>query len=152
MELYLMQHGEASSKDEDPDRPLTDRGRAEVERVARVAARVDVAPYEVRHSGKTRARQSAEILARALGVGAREAPGLAPNDDPATTRAEIEGLEEQVALVGHLPHLDRLASLLVAGDPERGVVAFENGGLVALVRDEAGWRVRWIATPGLVAD
>ena len=34
MKLYLVQHGEAKSKAEDPQRPLTERGREDVARVA----------------------------------------------------------------------------------------------------------------------
>jgi phosphohistidine phosphatase len=53
-------------------------------------------------------------------------------------------------VAGHLPHLSRLASLLVTGDPDIEVVAFRNSGLVALGRDGAGWRIAWILTPELV--
>ncbi len=51
MRLYLMQHGKSKSKDEDPDRSLTDDGRAEVERIAAVLS--ETAPYTgvpIRHS------------------------------------------------------------------------------------------------------
>jgi broad specificity phosphatase PhoE len=34
MDLYLMQHGQATTETEDPERPLTDAGRAAVQRVA----------------------------------------------------------------------------------------------------------------------
>jgi len=34
MKLYLVQHGEANSKAEDPQRPLAERGRGDVARVA----------------------------------------------------------------------------------------------------------------------
>lgn len=149
MELYLMQHGEAKPEKEDPDRPLTGRGETEVGRVAALAARAGVRIDEARHSGKTRARQTAEILAAALNGRLREVEGLKPKDDPEATRREVEILDGAVALVGHLPHLERLASLLLAGDAERGVVAFRPGGLVALARDEGTWRLRWALVPEL---
>jgi phosphohistidine phosphatase len=41
-------------------------------------------------------------------------------------------------LVGHLPHLARLAGLLLAGDPDRPVIAFGQGGLVGLERGPVG--------------
>jgi hypothetical protein len=47
-----------------------------------------------------------------------------------------------------MPHLNRLVSILVVGDPDREIVAFRQGGLVKLVRDE-GWRVAWILVPEL---
>ena len=63
MQVYLVQHGLAKSKDEDPERPLTAVGREEVERVARAAAAVAVRPAAILHSGKARAEQTAEIFA-----------------------------------------------------------------------------------------
>lgn len=41
-------------------------------------------------------------------------------------------------LVGHLPHLARLAAVLLADDPERPVVAFQQGGLVGLEQRSPG--------------
>jgi phosphohistidine phosphatase len=54
-------------------------------------------------------------------------------------------------LVGHLPHLSRLAALLLAGDPERETVAFRNAGVVCLEGQGGRFAVRWILTPELVA-
>src|SRR5437879_828185 len=85
MDLYLMQHGEARPEQEDPSRSLTERGRSEVERVARAAARLGLRIPLIRHSGKLRAQQTAEILAQSLEPRPDVAPlaGLAPQDDPA---------------------------------------------------------------------
>ena len=67
MKLYLVQHGEAKSEKEDPDRSLTDRGTAEIRAVAEAAKRAGLKPAQIYHSGKTRAQQTADILADALG-------------------------------------------------------------------------------------
>jgi phosphohistidine phosphatase len=85
--VYLVQHGEAKSEEEDPDRPLTDRGATEVRRVAGVAAGAGSVMVErIVHSGKTRARQTAAVWGEALGVPIDETDGLAPRDDPAIWR------------------------------------------------------------------
>ena len=42
MKLYLVQHGEACAKDVDPQRPLTEQGRADVDRLARLLASAGV--------------------------------------------------------------------------------------------------------------
>jgi phosphohistidine phosphatase len=154
MNLYLMQHGEAKAETEDPSRPLTDRGRLEVERVARYAARLQLGIALVEHSGKLRARQTAEIVAARLTPRPRveERPGLAPNDDPAGLARALREASEPRLLVGHLPHLARLASLLVVGDSARPVLAFRMGGLVALAREGEGFRVRFVLPPDLVVD
>lgn len=155
MTVYLIQHGKATSKEEHPDRPLTEEGRSEVSRMAAHLGRTGgPAPPRIVHSGKTRARQTAEILGEEAGDGtAVEAgEGLAPMDDPAGW-AERLGDSGDVALVGHLPHLTRLAGLLLTGDPDARPVRFRNGGVVALEREEEGdgWVLTWALVPELVA-
>jgi phosphohistidine phosphatase len=154
MKLYLMQHGEARPEQEDPARPLTDRGRADVERVARAAARLDLGIAQVIHSGKLRARQTAEIVATCLepAPALGEMSGLGPNDDPRIAAEAVAMPSGHRLLVGHLPHLSRLASLLILGDGDRGVVAFRMAGLVCLAHGEDGWRLAWALTPELVRD
>ncbi len=148
--LYLAQHGKAFSEAEDPERRLTPEGIAETEKVAAFLARAGVKVREVVHSGKARARQTAEIFARHLGASARAEEGLNPNDDPATWATRADELAEDIFIVGHLPHLSRLASLLMVGDPQRELVKFRYSGVLKLERGEAGWRVAWYITPELV--
>ena len=90
--LYLIQHGEAKSKDEDPAKPLTEHGAAVVETMAAWAARAGVTASEIRHSGKRRAEQTAGILGRHLAPhrGVVAAEGLNPKDD-------IEPLAQELA-------------------------------------------------------
>ena len=153
MQVYLVQHGEAKPETEDPSRSLSDRGREEVQRVARYAAALGLQVAEIRHSGKLRARQTAEILAAALAPphGVQEIDGLAPADAPGKAVGEIESAREPLMLIGHLPHLRRLASLLLAGDPERGIIWFRNGAIICLVKSEGGWLLQWILTPELAS-
>ena len=110
MRVYLVQHGEAKSEEEDPDRPLTDRGATEVRRVVGVAAGAGSVMVErIVHSGKTWARQTAAAWGAALGVPIDESAGLAPRDDPAIWAARVTAETRDMMLVGHLPHLARLA-------------------------------------------
>ena len=151
MQAYLVQHGEAKAEAEDPARPLTDSGRAEVQRVARQAALLGLPVAEICHSGKLRARQTAEIMAEHLrpSRGVRGMRGMEPNDDPGVARDELAAAEEPMMLVGHLPHLGRLVSSLLVGDPAREILRFRNGAIVCLARAEGGWRLHWILTPEL---
>jgi phosphohistidine phosphatase len=93
------------------------------------------------HSDKARARQTADIWADLLSVPAAEADGLAPNDDPARWATRLETEDEDVMLVGHLPHVERLVGLLVTGDPDRTLVGFPAGALVVLNKGDDGWSV-----------
>jgi phosphohistidine phosphatase len=66
MELYVMQHGEASPEQDDPARPLTPAGPATVQKVASRARYSGALLDRCVHSGKLRAQQSAELLAATL--------------------------------------------------------------------------------------
>jgi phosphohistidine phosphatase len=76
-----------------------------------------------------------------VGADISEADGLAPNDNPSIWGARLAAATSDVMLVGHLPHLERLAGLLVNGDAAQPVVGFPAGGLVVVERQEGGWRV-----------
>lgn len=153
MILYLVQHGKAKPKDEDPDRPLTDEGRREVESVMLLLMRYGaVTASRVVHSGKRRAQETAEIIATKLDAELEPSDALAPNDDPAVWVERLHGSQRDVVLVGHMPHLSRLASLLLTGDPEAEVVSFANGGVVALGLEEGHWALKWAIPPAMVQE
>jgi phosphohistidine phosphatase len=152
MDLFLVQHGEAKSEAEDPERSLTDRGAEAVRRMAVWAAQVSMKVDQIRHSGKRRAEQTAVLLAEQLSPvnGTIAVAGLAPNED---VRPVAEGLHAEqgaVMLVGHLPFLSRLASFLLTGDPEAGVIRFRMAGIVCLSNQEGRWAVTWVVPPALV--
>ena len=146
--VYLVQHGQAKPEDEDPQRPLTDRGVDDVTNVARLATDAfGVRPQRIIHSGKTRARQTAEIWGRMMDVGVEQGEGLAPNDDPGPWAARLAAETRDLMLVGHLPHLAKLAGLLLTGDPSRALVGFQQGGVFGMERVDGQWVVRLLLPP-----
>lgn len=149
MEIYLVQHGKAMLKDVDRTRPLSDEGRKEVGQVAAFAARMGLVVSQIRHSGKTRAEQTAVILGEMLSPsgGVVSASGLAPSDDVQPVADALGGESQPVMLVGHLPFLARLTGLLLTGDAGNQVVRFRTGGIVCLAREQGCWQVAWILTP-----
>jgi phosphohistidine phosphatase len=152
MDLYLVQHGEAKTEAEDPVRPLTDQGVETVRRMASWAAQVGVRVDQIRHSGKRRAEQTAALLAERLNPadGVIAVEGLKPNDDVRPVAEALRAGHGPVMLVGHLPSLSRLAGLLVAGNPEGGVVRFRQAGVVCLSQEEGKWSVNWAMPPDLL--
>lgn len=154
MKLYLVQHGEAVPKTEDPERPLTEEGQASVSRVAAFAQHAGVEIHQIRHSGKRRAEDTALIMASHLNpvAGVVTLPGLAPKDDVSLAAELLNRETRPLMFVGHRPFMDRLAGLLLAGDPERRVVRFEKGGIVCLERDAArwAWSLCWAVTPEVI--
>ena len=152
MRLYLIQHGDAVDKSVDPDRPLSETGVRDVEAVGHFLVRLNLAPPEVRHRGKARARQPAERLAHHWGAPhVLVTSGLNPNDRVKPLYDELQKRDQDLVLVGHLPHLSKLASRLLAHDEDAEVVRFQKGGVVCLERDEAGaWHVEWMVVPDLL--
>lgn len=153
MKVYLIRHGEAVSSDVDPQRPLSDSGRAEVRKVASFIRPLKISIEQIWHSGKLRAAQTAEILAGAVkvekGCVARE--GLGPNSDPSTIADELEAYDTDLMIVGHLPFLGNLTSLLAAGRETADIVEFDAGAIVCLNRRDPGvWRIGWMTPAFLV--
>jgi phosphohistidine phosphatase len=153
MVLYLVQHAQAKSKDEDPERPITDQGRREMESVMLLMMRYGaITASRVMHSGKLRAQETADIIASKIEADTEEADGLGPNDDPSIWAQQAASSSRDLVLVGHMPHLSRLASLLLCGNPDQAVVEFTNGGVVCVARDDERWHLRWAVTPSLVQE
>ena len=152
MVLYLVQHGEANPEGIDHERNLTEKGKNDVLRVAGYVAGLNISLRQIHHSGKARAGQTASILADHLSASytAVAADGLSPMDDPRIWADRLQSLEEDTMLVGHLPHLGRLASLLLCGDPQRAVVNFTMAGMVCMRRTGEDWGIDWIITPAVV--
>lgn len=163
MKLYLVQHAKAASEQVDPQRPLTEEGRREIKKIAEFVKPLNLCVDYLWHSGKKRAAQTAEILAEVVKVKKAETAreGLSPNGDVKVIREKIVSLQQDIMLVGHLPFLSKLASLLLTGDEpspsERGegeladTVAFKNAGIVCLKRSEDNqWQIDWVITPEIL--
>jgi len=150
MALFLVQHGKSLTKDEDPEQGLSGEGIADTERIAAVAKGYGVRPSSIAHSGKKRARQTAEIFAAALRPekGVQERGGLNPLDD-VRPLAGVLNSREDLMLVGHLPFMERLTSTLITGSDKRLVFKFQNGGIVCLDMDpdKPAWFIKWALMP-----
>jgi len=151
MKLYLMQHGEAMTKDEHPERPLTDRGKGDVEHVVALMARAGIQIGQIRHSGKRRAQDTANIVAQHLRTqkAVVAVSGINPNGDVEPVAEELQRETQSVMLVGHLPFLSRLTSYLLTGDAGKFFVQFQMGAVLCLERQEKNWLIRWMVVPAL---
>ena len=153
MKLYLVQHGEACAKDVNPDRPLTDQGTADVDRLAAFLKRAGVRVERVIHSGKLRAAQTAERLANALAPGVElESSGIInPNDNPQAFDWQSGSWDRDTLVVGHLPFMAKLVSHLLIEDEDRRITAWQPGSVVCLQRsNDAHWQINWMIRPELV--
>jgi phosphohistidine phosphatase len=152
MDLYLVRHGEAKPETEDPECPLTDRGAEVVRRMAAWAAQVGVGVSQIRHSGKKRAEQTATLFAERLNPanGVIAAEGLKPLDDVRPVAGALRAEHEPLMLVGHLPFLSRLVSLLIVGNLESGVIGFNPTAIVCLSQEKGKWAPNWVTSPELL--
>jgi phosphohistidine phosphatase len=153
MYLYLVQHAEAKSKNEDPARGLSDRGLQNIRKIAQYIAKFDVQVSTIFHSDKLRAKQTAEVLKEYIKIekGMNETDSLKPLDNPQIWFERVSRAKEHTMFIGHLPHLNKLASLLLCDDKERNIINFKMGGIVCLKKGEdAQWSVEWMITPEVV--
>ena len=142
--LYVVHHAEAVDALIDPQRPLTPSGRRHADDLARRAHDRSITPGAVWHSGKLRARQTAEPFWRLCNPLAEFAAvrGLQPGDPPQWIKDAVELDGRDILLVGHMPHLSRLLNLLIHRTTD-GPSEFPPHGLVALERIDDGWVERW---------
>lgn len=145
--IFLVQHGEAKSEAEDPERHLKEVGKEETRRVASILSRMSLKPSIIIHSGKARAKETAEILAEVLKPekGIIEGDNLAPLDDPSIWAKRLES-EEGVMIVGHLPHLSKLTSLLLVGNQDVEIVKFRYSSCLVIAREDK-FRISLFITP-----
>lgn len=149
--VYLVHHGAALEADVDPQRPLSSEGRAAVLALAREAVIRQVRPAVIWHSGKLRARQTAEVFWRECNALADliAQRGLQPGDPPEwmadAIAAAAAGVPDtahanDIMIVGHMPHLPRLRAYLL----REPVPNFPLHGMIALECEHGTWQERWI--------
>ena len=148
MKVYLVQHAKPKSKEEDPDRPLSDEGKNDIIKIVKFLPQLNI--KKVLHSSKLRAQQTAEILAKSLKAEVINGDALEPLADPVIWAQRLDKETEDVMLVGHLPHLAKLASQLLTQNQEKPVISFKQGGIVCLEKTDHGWEVAWMVTPELL--
>ena len=138
MRLYIVQHGDAVPKDADPDRPLSDQGQADIQRLKEWLGRHDTRVGRILHSGKTRARQTAEILGSLLEHGGSidEQEGLAPNDSPGDFIEQMKNAEQDILVASHMPFVARTVSQALTGTPDSKPVDFSPGSIAGIERRE----------------
>ena len=142
--IYLVHHADAVGPEVEPQRPLSLSGRTHAESLAQQAAVKGVKPVAIWHSGKLRARQTAEPFLRLCNPLADFAAirGLQPTDPPTSIVDLLHSEERDVMLVGHMPNLPRLFTMLVKGD-ESVLLPFPLHGMIALERAGERWREVW---------
>ena len=147
--IYLMQHGLAVEKDIDPDRPLSKTGILQTEMMAKTLLATETGISRIFHSGKLRASQTAKIFSDVLALPEPSViNGLSPSDD--VTMLEQHLNINEALYIGHLPHLEKLVSYLVARDENARIIGFHNSAVTCLEKSENHYLIQWYLTPDLL--
>lgn len=155
MKLYLVQHGEALSKEQDSKRPLSKKGIDDIEHIGQFLRQAGIQVDRIIHSGKLRAEQTAKHIANNIKPGIElDVTGIInPNDSPEAFAWQSDSWEDDTLIVGHLPFMTRLVSHLINNEEEPAMVAFQPGSIVCLERDEEKkWLIGWMIRPELLGS
>ena len=146
MKLFLMRHGQAANPQVDPQQGLTDKGKAQIEQLAKRLAGQGIQFGQVLHSEKARAQQTAEIMASVLApnITVQMRTGLKPNDDPRLLLPEIERWQHDTMITSHLPFVPSLLAELTNQPQNMG---FVPGTIICLSKEEGRWKVEWLESP-----
>ena len=151
MKLYCVRHGHALPVDENPERPLSQRGRQDAESVANHLQAQPCHVGQILHSSKARAKETAFIIARAL-----DCHDLVECDTLLCEHMDImplvdmvEAWDQDTMLVGHMPFMPRLVNHLVAPSSSECVVDhFPTAAVACLERmPDNTWEYRWLISP-----
>jgi len=157
MKLYLVRHAIAedlADHEDDSLRPLTEKGREKMKRIAQALEELGVQPDLIVSSPYVRASQTASILAKELNYKEELAYSdfLVPMAEPDDMIGEINEKfsVDELMLVGHEPNLSSLASVLLAGSPDLSI-NFKKGGICCLSVDDLHYdrkaTLEWLVTP-----
>ncbi len=154
MLLYLVRHAQSVQKDVNPKRPLSEEGKKTAKAVASyISEKKLINVSRILHSGKERAKQTAEIFAEEMNCGDKvaEEDSLEPNADPGIWVSRLIDISDNLMITGHLPHLNKFATMLLSGNPQNDIFSFGNASLVCLKRNESReWHVNWMITSDIV--
>jgi phosphohistidine phosphatase len=159
MKLYVLRHGIAVDRgtpgyERDADRCLTPEGQEKMEQAARGMAALGLEFDLILTSPYVRARETAEIVARVLGLEERleVCDALVPGGSRKDLFKRLKecAADSQLVIVGHEPDLSELIGELIAGDPNTAL-DLKKGSLAALsfdrpTRPETAF-LEWLLTP-----
>ena len=125
MKLYILRHGEAAEHGDprykENTRPLTPKGIQRTKQLAHALREMEVAFDRILSSPLTRAKQTAEIVARGMEKPVELTDALTPSGSMKALVEQISMIRpvpESVVVVGHEPYLSGFISLLTLGGPE----------------------------------
>jgi phosphohistidine phosphatase len=150
MRLYFVRHGIAEDGNgiDDFQRKLTKEGAEQMRTSAQVMAKLKINPTHIYSSPRVRARQTADIIAEALGVPVTVREEVNYDFNPQAVSSLISGLADdaEVMFVGHEPSFSETVEHLIGG----GKVMMKKGGLARVdlfSREPLRGTLIWLIAP-----
>lgn len=153
MKVYLMRHGDYAEKDSDLHSHLSKAGELQVKRIGDFLLSKDVKIAHFFHSGKLRAQQTAELLAKKIHYKGmiEERSGLHPFDLVSPIASEINQADQDVFYIGHMPFMGKLVAKLVTDNEGYDIIFFKTATLVCLEKIvDSTWVIKWVVNPEVV--
>ncbi len=163
MRIYLIRHSNAVDPgtpgyEDDNQRPLTEKGRDKMNKIASALKKLNIKPDLIVSSPYVRARQTAEILAKAMKYKRNICFGdaLMPMGDTDEMIGEINEKYDvdELVLVSHEPLISGLIGSLTTGNPDIAI-SLKNGGICCLSADDLHMERRavleWLLTPKILS-
>ncbi len=163
MKIYIIRHSNAVDPgtpgyEDDSQRPLTEKGRDKMNQIVSALKKMNLKPDLIVSSPYVRARQTAEILAKAL----KYTQDLVFNDvlTPMGDANEIIGEinekydVDELVLVSHEPCISNLIGTLTSGNPDISI-NIKTGGICCLSVDDLHVErtavLEWLLTPKILS-
>jgi phosphohistidine phosphatase len=153
MKIYVVRHGESLSTSPDDTRPLSEKGKDDIKRLANFIVHLNIKVNRIVHSPKYRAQETAEILSSAISLfGTIETSAqLDPLASISHIINQFNVWEGDSLIVGHMPFMGKLVNKLTSGDEDNNVVIFKPGNIVCLeLTERERWSICWMLTPILL--
>jgi len=154
MEIYLMQHGPALPKEQDPEEGLSPDGEARIHWSGKALKKIGISFDVILSSPKKRSKQTAGIIAGEIGVlpeniiETEKVKAMTPAEETVKTLSELSG-KKRILITGHLPSVAEIASFLLT-QGSKANIEFEMGGCCRIDVDDLptrSGRLRWYITP-----
>jgi len=154
MEIYLMQHGPALPKEQDPEEGLSPEGKERIHASGQALKKMAITFDVILSSPKKRSKETAAIVAEEVGfpvgkiIETTNVKAMTPPDETVQALSELSGAE-RVLIAGHLPSVAEVASFLLT-EGSKAAVQFEMGGCCRIDVENLpthSGRLQWYLTP-----
>ncbi|MCS5708414.1 phosphohistidine phosphatase SixA [Candidatus Berkiella cookevillensis] len=157
MKVILVRHGEAVEGAVDALRHLTEHGEEQIQTIADYLSKNAISFSKCYYSGRERTKQTAKIICEQISPHTKLEilTLLEPNANPQALINRLSHFNEDILLVGHLPHVQDFVSELLSQNEMRDLnkIIFHPGSMLILsTEDHVNWHIEHYLNPDETAS